>query len=208
MWCDSSIILCNVTFGRQSNRIVHRPLQKQQSYTTMTLCKSCCKLEQSTVGTIQNCCVEEHVYDGNEGTCANKQRVFFSTRCCVLCGVGWLLVSSRRSTSYDSWHLSGKITRVVSRRGVVCVVWCGVVAGCRSRRSRRGCLMILGISLGKYNKSFFLDVLCRWGHYEQPYLTSNLQQPEDRPNSTNTMVAIAFVLGEWSLSCHRRIISR
>jgi len=30
----------------------------------------------------------------------------------------------------------------------------------------------------------------------------------DRPNSTNTMVAIAFVSGEWSISCHGTMISR
>ena len=68
--------------------------------------------------------------------------------------------------------------------------------------------MILDISLGK-QQEFFLDVLSRYELYlTLPYLTSNLQQPDDRPNSTNTMSAIAFVLGEWSLSCHGTMICR
>ena len=97
----------------------------------MTLCKSCCKLEQSTVGTIQNCCVEEHVYDGNEGTCANKQRVL-SRRgvvCCVVWGGCWFSTFDVLPMILD---ISGKIAKSFFLDEVLCVVWCGVAGSRRS----------------------------------------------------------------------------
>ena len=58
-------------------------------------------VEQSIVGTIQICCVEEHVYDGNEGTGKITKSFFLDEVLCVVsCGV---VAGSRRSTtSYDS----------------------------------------------------------------------------------------------------------
>ena len=67
---------------------------------------------------------------------------FFSTRCCVLCGVGLLVLDVRRLMILD---ISGKIITksFFSRRGVVCCVLCSVGGCWFSRRSMEN------------NKSFF-----------------------------------------------------